>query len=263
MDGIGSSKMEWDPSTPDGKPIVEAGFLQAKLKFTGLPSQNDAFGKKKVQLLVDGQSIESATVKVFFPKLATNHPGGVKGNPNWFYYWKEGDVCGIGANDIFDGETDAGRRLGYSLPNTDHDVRLCPLAALSNQGPITYVGAPPWGSVLGCGSGKGIKCVAEILQHERHHIALYDALVGQHVLYGVSDSDGDMIPTTSEGTTDGIASDPDDPDTFNIRASIPDYATYGDNEIRCRKEELKHTVPYHPQKDWADPGCQSTTPYGP
>jgi hypothetical protein len=262
MDGIGSSKMEWDPATPNGKPIVEAGFLQAKLKFTGLPSKNDDFGKKKVQLLLDGQLIESATVKVFFPKLATNHPGGKSSDPNWFYYWKEGDVCGIAANDIFDG--DAPRNtLGYSVPWIDHNVRLCRLAALSNQGPVTYFGFPPWGSVVGCGSGKGIKCVAEILQHERHHLALYDAFVAQSQLYGVSDPDGDMIPTTGEGTTDGIASDPADPDTFNIRTSIPDYATYGDDEIRCRKEELKHTVRYYPEKDWADPGCQTTTPYGP
>jgi hypothetical protein len=263
MDGIGSSKMEWDPATPDGKPIVEAGFLQAKLKFTGLPSKNDDFGKKKVQLLVDGKPTDAASVKVFFPKFAKNHPGGQSGDPNWFYYWKEGDVCGIGANDVFDGSAQP-NCLGYSRPGRDYIVRLCAIAALQNQGPVTYSGAPAWGSAVVCGQGKGIKCVAEILQHERHHLALYDAFRAQNHWYGnAADPDGDLVSTDGEGITDGIKSDPNDPDTFNIKLSIPDYATYGDDEIRCRKEELKHIIQYHVEKDWADPGCQTTTPYGP
>jgi len=259
MDGIGSSKMEWDPATPNGKPIVEAGFLQAKLKFTGLPSKNDDFGKKKVQLLVDGKPTDAAAVKVFFQKSATNHPGGQSGDPNWFYYWKEGDVCGIGANDVFDGKAQP-NCLGYTVTGKDYIVRLCARAALQNQGPVTYSGASAWGSAVVCGQGKGIKCVAEILQHERHHLALYDAFYAQNQ---PADPDRDFVSTNDEGSTDRIQSDPNDPDTFNIKLSIPDYATYGDDEIRCRKEELKHIIQYHAEKDWADPGCQTTTPYGP
>ena len=41
-----------------------------------------------------------------------------------------------------------------------------------------------------------------------------------------------------------------------------DYATYGDEEIRCRKAELNVTN-YYPRLDWANPGCQSKNQFGP
>lgn len=256
MEGIGDSKMEWDPTTPDGKPIVETGFLQAKLKFTGLPAKNDDFGKKKVQLLVDGKPIESASVKVFFPKLAANHPGGKSNDPNWFYYWKEGDVCGIAANDIY---VEREGYYGYSEPSVDSYVRLCQAAPMAGDGPQTFDSNSAFGSVTVRGQGRGIKCVAEILEHERHHIAIY-------TLHSRHDTDGDHVPDEMEAYLDDLKSDPNDPDTFNVHYSFDKesgYSGYGDDEVRCRKKELSLSVPYHPEKDWADPGCQTTTPYGP
>jgi len=56
-----------------------------------------------------------------------------------------------------------------------------------------------------------------------------------------------------------MISDPNDPNTF----SVPGYADLGDNEIRCRKVELTLTIPIFPEKDWANPGCQSINQNGP
>ncbi len=47
-----------------------------------------------------------------------------------------------------------------------------------------------------------------------------------------------------------------------MASKYPTYATYGDDEIRCRKKELNVTG-YTPTKDWANPGCQSKTQFGP
>jgi hypothetical protein len=266
MDPVGSSKMEWGPGNPNGKPTISGQFLTAKLKFIGLPASNDGFGKKNVQLLVDGTPAETAKVKVFFPKLATNHPGGGKNDPNWFYYWKEGHVCGIAAGDSFD-STKAGLWGGYSRPSQDSNVRLCHLAPFEGYGPKTYTSLTGFGSVEGAGHGKGIKRVAEVLEHERHHIAIY-------ALHGPVDSDADGVPDGSEAKLDGVKSDPSNPDTFNMsgvfngtsdtaKLAHKVYAAIGDDEVRCRKKELDLKVPYDPTKDWADPGCQSKVPYGP
>jgi hypothetical protein len=260
IDTIGNSRMEWDAANPNGKAIIEHGFLTAKLKFIGLPVKNDDFGKKKVELLFDGRPVDSASIKVFFPKFGTNHPGGTSGDPNWFYYWKEGGVCGIQPGDIYDGSDT--KNLGYCLPWQDSNIRLCALGCLQGQGPLTFnSGSAAFGSVAVSGHGKGIKCVAEVLEHERHHILIYKLRVL------LTDSDSDWVPDALEGTLDGIKSDPNDPDTFQLQLLFglaSGYNAIGDSEVRCRKKELSLTVSYDPKKDWADPGCQSKEhPYGP
>lgn len=258
MGNIGNSKMEWDPANPGGKPTVEGNFLTAKLKFTGLPAKNDDFGEKKIELLVDGTTMETVPVKIFFPKLALNHPGGKSTDPNWFYYWQEGKVCGIAATDIYDGPHGG---WGYSKPSVDSIVRLSVLAPMANSGPEVYKSGISYGSLTVTGVGKGIKCVAETIEHERHHILIYQsfhqAIAGDATL----DPDGDEITGPGEGTLDGIKSDPTDGDTFNMGGG---YSSYGDNEVRCREVERKLTIQYYPEKDWANPGCQTLpVPYGP
>ena len=260
--GIGNSKMEWDAANPGGKAIVENGFLTAKVKFIGLPAKNDDLGKKTVELLVDGNPVETASVKVFFPKNATNHPGGTAGDPNWFYYWKEGNVCGIRANDLYE---DA-EEFGASNAAKDKNILLGRNAPEANDGPDNLTATHSvYGSVTVTGHGKGIKCVAETIEHELHHIAIYEAYHRQIVGNPQLDPDRDNIPTPAEAALDGIKSDPANGDTFNL-VSIYDqsYATYGDEDVRCRKKELKLTIPYHVEKDWANPGCQTRPdPYGP
>ena len=268
IDPIGDSKMEWDPSNPNGKATVSGGFLIAKATFTGLPSKNDDFGPKAVKLLLDGQLYEKTLVEIFFSKLnedgrplVANHPGGVASDPNWFYYWKEGAVCGIAPGDKF-AQTERPGLVAYAAPTIDSDVRLCERAAMDNRGPITFTGVGTWGSVTGTGDGKGIKKVAEALEHERHHIAIWRTMEAG-LARGIRDSDRDHVLDGSERSLDGVSSDPANPDTFNVDLQILDYAAYGDDEVRCRKKELSLTVPYDQKKDWANPGCQSKEVYGP
>src|SRR5205807_2960620 len=76
-----------DAANPNGRSSVRGKQLVAKATFTNLPVNIDDFGKKKVQLLVDGNPVEKTNIEVFFPRDATNHPGGQTGSPNWFYYY--------------------------------------------------------------------------------------------------------------------------------------------------------------------------------
>ncbi|MGZ8900053.1 MAG: hypothetical protein ACXW3Z_08150 [Limisphaerales bacterium] len=264
IDPIAGSTLQWDPSNPNGKATISGGFLVAKATFTRLPLKNDDFGLKTVQLLLDGKLCEKTLVEIFFPKFGINHPGGVVGDPNWFYYWQEGQVCGIAPTDEFDG-TKPQNYIAYSRPSEDSKVRLCPPVALTNQGPITYAGASPWGSVIGCGTGRGIKKVAEVLEHERKHISIYQTYHAGIVANPGTDSDKDHVPTANEATDAGVKSNPANSDTFNVATtmSFPGYKGYGDDEIRCRTNERNLTIPYYPKKDWANPGCQSKQRYGP
>jgi hypothetical protein len=262
MEGIGNSKMEWDAANPGGKAIVSGGFLTAKLKFSGLPTKNADFGKKQVELLVDGSPVESVKVEVFFPKEATNHPGRTAGDPNWFYYWKEGNVCGIRANDLYEDED----VFGETKPAQDRNIRLGRSAPGTNDGPSHCTATETgYGSVTVTGQGKGIKCVAETIEHELHHIAIYEAYHQQIAANPQLDADHDNIPIPAEAALDAIKSDPANADTFNlVRLYGQDYATYGDEDVRCRKKELKLTIKYEVEKDWANPGCQTRpAPFGP
>ena len=105
---VGTSAMAWAAANPWGEAIGNGGFLTATVAFTGLPDKNDAFGKKKAILLLNGRKLDENDYEVFFPKNATNHPGGQAGSPNWFYYWKEGGVCGIPSDCIFDPRAEYG-----------------------------------------------------------------------------------------------------------------------------------------------------------
>jgi hypothetical protein len=265
IDPIAGSTLRWDASNPNGKAKIDGqGFLVATATFTGLPAKNDDFGLKTVQLLLDGKLCAKTFVEIFFPKFGINHPGGVVGDPNWFYYWQEGQVCGIAPTDEFDG-TKSEKFIAYSRPWDDSNVRLCPPAAMTNQGPITYPGAAPWGSITGCGTGRGIKKVAEVLEHERKHIAIYKAYHARIEANPGIDGDRDHVPNANEPNDAGVRSDPVNSDTFNVATIMShlDYKGYGDDEIRCRWSERNLTILYYPKKDWANPGCQSKQQYGP
>ena len=60
----------------------------------------------------------------------------------------------------------------------------------------------------------------------------------------------------NEATYLGVATDPDDPDTYGLEKIDKEYKDYGDNELRCRMIEANHTIPVFPEKDWSDEGSQ-------
>ena len=254
IDEIGKTLPEWDRPNPDGQASVAGNALVAKLTVIGLPARNADLGKKRVDLLLDGQLVESSDVEVFFNKDAENHPGTVQG-PNWFYYWQEGGVCGIDRRTEYDPQSEFGKS-GY-LTQT---VYLGSMAAGTNDGPERYTSGSGYGSVTVTGRGKGIKCVAETVEHEKHHLANFNAFHAAIVATPPVDPDKDGIPNANEPALDGMRSNTANPDTFRMGG---DYSGYGDDEIRCRKKELQLTIPYFTERDWANPGCQSKNRFGP
>jgi hypothetical protein len=248
VDGIGNSTLAWDAVNAGGKPTANGDDLVATARFTGLPVHNSDFGKKGAAVYYDNTKSDETEYEVFFPGDANNNPGGfIVSDPNWFYYWKEGGVCGIPA----DAEYEFNADFGFTRPGVDTIVRLGPLAPHINTGPATYTHKVTGQSIVVTGNGRGIKCVAETVRHELHHLEIYNASLG------LSDLDdmgkGDRVADILEPSLDGLNTEINDRDTYDLRG---DYADYGDNEVRCRKLELS-PLPIFPDKDWANPGAQN------
>ncbi|MCL1921708.1 MAG: hypothetical protein FWG50_11665, partial [Kiritimatiellaeota bacterium] len=270
VSSVGISEMAWAPENPGGKPVgTPDGMLSATVTFTRLPNHNSNFGWKTARLRYDGVSVATNAYGVFFPKTAHNHPllyGSVRTDPNWFYYWKQGGVCGIPGDSIYAPNADF---FGKTFLSTgDERIHLGRRAALSDRdSPYTFTAtnaAYLGQSVVAGGSGQGIQCVAETVQHENEHIYVfrqYRLLVGP-----IADPDGDGIPTLVETLAiDGFWTSPIDPDTFNVNIAIPNEGYYqtGDQELRCRRREMLKEITVYPERDWANPGCQHLYQYGP
>ena len=260
---IGNSTMTWAPENPNGKPVAVNGTLNAEVTFSNLPANNDDFIWKWTTLEWNSQPVASNKYGVFFPMTAANHPpcSTCPGCPNWFWYWRQGGVCGIPANAVYSNASYYG---AAHLEVGNYFIRLGRIAATTNNGPETYTNSVTLATVMVTGNGKGIQCVAETIQHEWGHINIH------RVAYdptwqtpGVSyhDNDGDYVPDVLEPTLMGIATLTNNPNTFQLP---PPYPSYGDSEIRCRLLELDlQPVPIYPVKDWANPGCQHKNQFGP
>ncbi|MCR5752905.1 MAG: hypothetical protein K6G91_13195, partial [Kiritimatiellae bacterium] len=267
---IEGASIEWSPENPYGEVVSETVYsfvedadvqtFTAHVAYQGYPTHNSGFGRKTVTFECGGKTI-SQDFEVFFPKEGTHHPpcSTCADCANWFYYWRDGGVCGITANCLYDGTF---RGYGFTMPWCDNLIRLGAKSARNNSGPEMFTNSYTHAVITVTGQGKGIQCVAETIQHEQHHIDTYNKFYGQD-----NDPDGDRIPTPDEATYNGINSNPDDPDTYNLRAYDSSYLSYGDDEVRCRKIEVEpepgKRVPFYPDRDWANPGCQHKEPFGP
>lgn len=241
---------QWDGSNPAGKASTSGSFLVATAKYSGLPTKNSDFGKKKTELLLEGAVVETVEIEVFFDKQATNNS---TNDPNWFFYWKEGLVCGIPASAIYDPSAS----FGYVRPGTDTILRLGPDAATTNTGPEVYTHKTTSGNITVTGVGKGIASVAETVEHEIYHLTIYTSSGG------ATDSDGDGVANGIEPTLTGLSTLVNDGDTYGMSSFNPVYISYGDNEVRARKKEVDYSVKSYPEKDWANPGSQSKNQFGP
>jgi len=252
---IATSTKSWAPGSPNGTPSSSNDFLVAQAIFTGLPVNNSAFGSKTASVTLDAVEMKNNPYEVFFPKWGYNHGGGNPYEPNWFFYWKDGSVAGIPNNAIYDASAD----YGYVMPGVDSILRLGPLAADANSGPEVFNSQnTTYGSLIVTGQGEGTLCVAETVEHELYHLTIYQDVQSK------TDTDSDGVADSSEPNLTGVSSDPNDGDTYRMRdvyGSV--YLSYGDNEIRCRKKELDHTVQVFPAQDWANPGGQNVNVYGP
>jgi hypothetical protein len=226
------------------------GCLVCTATVTGMPTNNADFGKRVASVKYRGTVNKSTYYEVFFLKFGLNHPtcSTCSGCPNWFYYWKNGNVCGITSSTVYSGAS----YFGQCNPPSGNTIYLGSYASQTNNGPELYTN-DEGGSIYVTGNGKGIQCVAATIVHEVNHIDLY-SLLGSN-----TDTDGDGIADTNESYLQLINTKVNDPDTYNMGGR---YATYGDNEIRCRNKELG-PVSCNPNADWANPGCQHTNQFGP
>lgn len=263
VDGIGASDQSWDKENQMGKAVAKNGFLVASTTFSGLPARNSDFGKKKARVSWQGAVAVETDYEVFFPKFGKNHPceNAEERTANWFYYWKEGNVCGIPKDASYGA-------LAFIVQIDDDEttpMMLSDFNAKENTRNKFDSHTLEFGTIEVGGTGKGIQCVAETVQHEMHH-AYFLEKYGGACKNPENDLDGDGIPNASEETEDGIRTSPRNPDTYHVATVFPDlgnYEEYGDDEIRCRKCEMTLQITIFPERDWAKPGCQSIRPYGP
>lgn len=250
-------KATYDPAT---------NRFEVRAVFTGLPTTNAGFGPKMLWAqVVDGATVVASAqqpIEVFFPKTATNNAGtGRNAGPNWFYFWKTGNVCGTTTGWEYADDPN----YGYYVPGEDH-INVGNAAPNFNSGPEYYEN--DLGDVIEvAGQGLGPHCTAETIAHEQLHkwiFETWDPLIAAAEADGENDGDDfddpddDSIPNVFEPIFLDIATDPNDPDTYNM--GWP-YTTYGDQELRCRKIELDHGLNVNDEDDWAYPGTNSYPPY--
>lgn len=261
VDPIGNSSLSWDASNPGGKPIAQGDNLIAMAKYTDLPDTNAAYGTKTAHIRCNGQLAGTASYEAFFLKSASNNPGGFFfSDPNWFYYWKDGNVCGVPSDAKYTSDPLYGRYVhSFLFGLFGGYLALGPYAPETNSGPEIYTHKATGVSITVTGVGKGIACVAETVAHELNHKANRDRLGNQ------ADMDSDGIADSDEATLEGLNTLINDADTYNLGIAIPGsgYNRYGDDEVRCRKKELNTGVTIFPNLDWANPGSQSKNKFGP
>lgn len=219
---IGVSVQEWARDNPYGQAAVRGDSLVATVTFTGLPEGNSNFGKKSASITFNDIPCDEKAYEVFFPKEAKNHPSGQPDSPNWFYYWKQGNVCSIPAKAKYEPRSGI-----YGSWSPSHGLVLSDLAAQSDDGPmnvsakilttnITYeirhksssfadVKAGSSGVageeyfVVGViketeeqtrriqigGEGKGIGCVAMTVKHELGHQDMHERWVSSLEIVGM------------------------------------------------------------------------------
>ncbi len=216
-------------------------------------------------IAIAAEVTKEVKIKLFFPRDGKQNPQGkIDGvTPNWYYYWKDGGVCGITNSVHYKNDF----RFGSYNPGDDH-IYVGNAAPTKNTGPETYTndeGDP----ITVTGQGIGPHCVAETIAHEFLHKQIYDdwhALIvaaeadGENDGDDYDDPDNDHIPNIKEDSFMGITTKRNDSDTYNMGG---DYQDYGDNEIRCRKKELNPGIAVDASKDWAWPGSNSDPPYNP
>ena len=275
ISGIEGVEIQWEDGG-DGE--VEAqddiegnkNHFVAYPKYKNYPPHNSGFGRKTASFTFAGATIEN-DFELFFPKSGNNHPvcPTCEGCPNWFYYWKDGDVCSIPDFVVYTNKAYYG---AYS--RRKKRLTLGDSAPLQTYGEATLTNREDNASTIQVGaSGKGVRCVAITVLHECRHKAIdddYDSYMDIATnVFGFLfawDDDFDGVVDVQETTGDwGVETSPRNKDTFDVAGRFGEsYSAYGDDELRARLVERNISrANYHPELDWCNPGCQTATPYGP
>ena len=95
---IEGATLEWEGGSNGGAAAAGSEFM-ARATYRGYPTHNGGFGCKTATFTLGGMTV-SQDFEVFFPKTGKNHPPCTTcpNCSNWFYYWKEGNVCSIPEN---------------------------------------------------------------------------------------------------------------------------------------------------------------------
>lgn len=271
--GLIANRCRFDPpSIPDstwrfsagaddiGTPIASGDNLTATLTYTHMPDSNSGFGLKTMKMKYASRYVKrdfiQTNFEVFFPRDGSHNPDG--NVPNWFYFWRDGNVCGIESDTVLDPNLQAeGEYMrGTGLIHLNPSVATTPMGTLVSNQTVTYGNY----TVNIMGDGEGISRVWLVLEHEKKHREVVETLSG-------TDSDGDEIPNQEESNSYcGIFSEDSMADTYGLyqlfirlgasASDANDYKIIGDHELRCLNAE-RLTPSYDVSKDWANPGCNS------
>ncbi len=244
IEDAGLIRATWAPHV-SGNPYAGTG-LASTATYTGMPVNYNDFGPKMITLTVDGlpNCEDTQVVEIFFPRDATNHPGGQIGSPNFYHYWSQ-TTANFGAHVYA-----AGNGTGY----TSFESSAWVAHVSSAQG---HTAGGTWNDAA------GIDLFANIARHEEQHRLDLNAIWGPVDRVAVQDLDGDYLRDSLEPTLlPGWAYNPSDPDTF--------LDTWGYNQPPPNQPlrdvehyALSRQAPWingsANAEDWANPGMQHKT----
>lgn len=249
------------------KPASQRGPKLA-IKLEGLPDDVSGLGPKVFTARIDHKDCQtqaSATVKLFFPRDAKNHPGGgTPKPPNWFHYWKQTKagrpkgqavVLKYGARTVGDCTKPSNAAL-YHQKFGYKTIHVCDLGTFTPpyQLVLPVIDRSTAAKVTGTRTTRGIETFAVAVRHEFEHF-----LIDHNLWSGVPiakrpalDGDADGLPDAQEP---GLGFDPAKFQTF-LGTHAKWKGIEGDEEWMAH-ETLKDIAPGSMDKlDWGHPGAQ-------
>jgi hypothetical protein len=234
-----------DCTVTPGTKASEGNDVIQPFTYTGLPSANDAFWQRNVQVIVNASDVfmdQSVRVGVFYLQGETNHPGPeTRVTPNWYYYWDQtGAMYGVHE---WGGDLDASGLTRYEPQAACWRSYICNGAELMSPG-------------RGWGGACGIDWYAVVCRHEAKHLEQMTAMWGGGPVISLLDLDDDHLDDGAEPyLISGMQFLP------WVQRTFDDDFGYGqdplrDNEYYCCYYQEPWTNGSSDNMDWAAPGHQ-------
>jgi hypothetical protein len=210
----------------------------------------DTYGSVKVTCKDGDNNMKTFTgskwIKVFFPP-DVNVDGAAPTNdkpPCWFVFWKDGCVVNGMAQFNFTNEMVMGKYSNGQLYLGKPCLNKRYATQLTRKSRTGY----PTCTVTVTGNDEYIDAVAGTISHELYHKFTYT--------HTGTDSDGDMVTDSREVTPEKSyfpITFTNDYDSFDLSNNIFGYSGYtrGDQEFRCRLENIHNKQIIDKSKDWA------------
>lgn len=234
--------MSWDANNPGGQPAANGDFLEATAIFTGLPTSNSAFGRKKVAITVDGVVKDQKAMEVFYSATEFNHSGGNAAEPNWFYYYKQNAGGGSYTYEPTPGfrshSLSGGGEVSIQIGDYVHSPGDSFFTTSIVGGRLTVTGIS--------GVNTYYPHFVGVLAHERQHAN--EEVTSRPPI----DNDFDRLPDTFETATS--KTDPNDSRSasFSLGSQWDDGEVYAGGPVEEGGIKSADTT-----QDWASPGSNS------